>query len=172
MQQLAAKSDVSAPAIQKIERSGMVPTITTLLKLGAALGVPVNYFVQEDEAHPEPVHFTGAKERRAVYTSHKGLDLAGITGSYRQFQTAAAVARMVPGATSGDKLLKHPGEELVHVTSGEIFFHVGGQDFILKAGDSLHFSGDIPHHWENVAEKPAELIWVVLRNVQSDLNTA
>ena len=167
LQQLAAKSDVSAPAIHKIERSGMVPTITTLLKLGTALGVPVSYFVQEDESDAEPVHFTGVKERRAVYTPHKGLDLAGITGSYRQFQTAAAVAHMLPGATSGDKLLKHPGEELVHVTSGEVFFHVGGQDFILKAGDSLHFSGEVPHHWENVTAKPAELIWVVLRNDQS-----
>ena len=167
LQQLAAKSDVSAPAIQKIERSGMVPTITTLLKLGAALGVPVSYFVQEDESDAEPVHFTGVRGRRAVYTPHKGLDLAGITGSYRQFQTAAAVAQMLPGATSGDKLLKHPGEELVHVTSGEVFFHVGGQDFVLKAGDSLHFSGEVPHHWENVTTKPAELIWVVLRNVQS-----
>jgi transcriptional regulator with XRE-family HTH domain len=167
LQQLAAKSDVSAPAIHKIERSGMVPTITTLLKLGAALGVPVSYFVQEDESDAEPVHFTGVRGRRAVYTPHKGLDLAGITGSYRQFQTAAAVAQMLPGATSGDKLLKHPGEELVHVTSGEVFFHVGGQDFVLKAGDSLHFSGEVPHHWENVTTKPAELIWVVLRNVQS-----
>ena len=62
LQQLAAISDVSAAAIHKIERNGMVPTITTLLKLGAALGVPVSYFVEEDEqpvrrdfAAPEPL---------------------------------------------------------------------------------------------------------------------
>ena len=40
LQQLATASDVSAAAIHKIERSGMVPTITTLLKLAGALGVP------------------------------------------------------------------------------------------------------------------------------------
>jgi quercetin dioxygenase-like cupin family protein len=71
---------------------------------------------------------------------------------------------MIPGATSGGKLLQHPGEELVHVTSGEVFFHVGGQDYILKPGDSLHFNGEVPHHWENVTDKPAELIWMVLRS--------
>ena len=164
LQQLAARSDVSAPAIHKIERSGMVPTITTLLKICAALGVPANHFFQEDEHPPEPIHFTSGSERQAVYTPHIGLDLAGITGPYQQFKTAAAVARMNPGATSGRKLLTHPGEELVHVTSGEVLFNIGGQDFNLEAGDSIHFSGDVPHKWGNVTDKPAELIWVVLRN--------
>ena len=100
LQQLAVLSDVSAAAIHKIERNGMVPTITTLLKLGAALGVPVSYFVEEDEQPPEPVHFTPADRRPSVYTPHHGLALAGITGSYRQFQTAAAVATVTPGASA------------------------------------------------------------------------
>ena len=82
LQQLAVLSDVSAAAIHKIERNGMVPTITTLLKLGAALGVPVSYFVEEDEQPPEPVHYTPADRRPSVYTPHQGLALAGITGSY------------------------------------------------------------------------------------------
>lgn len=163
LQQLADRSDVSAPSIHKIERNGMVPTITTILKLGSALGVPVSYFVNEDDFDPEPIHFTNAIERRAIYTPHKGLTLAGITGSYRQFDAAAAVACMAPKATSGRKLLKHPGEELVHVTSGEVLFHVGNESFKLKVGDSLHFSGEIPHHWENTTNTPAELIWIVLR---------
>ncbi len=71
---------------------------------------------------------------------------------------------MSPGATSGKKMLKHPGEELVHVTSGEVIFQIGGREFNLKAGDSLQFSGEVPHQWSNVSDKPAELIWVVLRN--------
>lgn len=163
LQQLAAKSDVSAASIHKIERSGMVPTITTILKLGGALGVPVSYFVQEDDSDPEPIHFTNASERPVVYTPHKGLALEGITGSYRQFDAAAAIVCMAPDATSGRKLLKHPGEELVHVKSGKVLFQVGNHDFILKPGDSLHFSGEIPHHWESASNKTSELIWIVLR---------
>ena len=164
LQQLAAKSDVSGPAIHKIERSGMVPTITTLLKLSNALGVPLNYFVEEDEALPEPVHYTKGDERNSVYTPHKGLELEGITGPYRHFRAAAAVARMKPGASSGRKLLKHPGEELVHVNAGEVCFHLGSKKYTLKAGDSLHFSGEIPHQWGNTTDEPAELVWVVFRD--------
>lgn len=164
LQQLAEVSDVSAAAIHKIERSGMVPTITTLLKLAAALGVSVGYFVEEDEASPEPVHYTAADNRQRVYTPHKGLKLAGITGSYRQFQTAAAVAQMASGATSGEKILSHSGEELVHVLSGEVFFRVNGHEYTLKAGDSLHFNGKVPHHWENKSKIQAQLIWVAFRD--------
>jgi transcriptional regulator with XRE-family HTH domain len=164
LQQLAAVSDVSAAAIHKIERNGMVPTITTLLKLGAALGVPVGYFVEEDEQPPEPVHYTPVDRRPPVYTPHRGLTLAGITGSYRQFQTAAAVATVAPGADSGEKPLLHPGEELVFVTEGLLCFRVGAQTYRIGKGDSLHFGGQVPHHWANEEKRPAKAIWVALRN--------
>ena len=164
LQQLANSSDVSAAAIHKIERSGMVPTVTTLLKIAGALGVPVGYFVAEEGPHPESVHFTKASTGRAVFTPHEGLALTGISGSYRQFQAAAAVATMSPGADSGAKLLKHPGEELVFVLSGRVHFSVGEQEFPMGPGDSLHFNGDVPHHWSNQSKKPADLLWVALRN--------
>jgi transcriptional regulator with XRE-family HTH domain len=164
LQQLATLSDVSAAAIHKIERNGMVPTITTLLKLGTALGIPVSFFVDEEGMAPERVHHTPGDRRPTVYTPHQGLNLAGITGSYRQFQTAAAVATVNPGANSGEKLLEHPGEELVHVLEGDLTFDVGEACFMLGAGDSLHFGGEIPHHWANTTRRPVRAIWMALRN--------
>jgi transcriptional regulator with XRE-family HTH domain len=164
LQQLATLSDVSPAAIHKIERSGMVPTITTLLKLATALGVTVSHFVEEDGAEPEPVHLTRADHRPTVYTPHPGLNLAGISGSYRQFQTAAAIATMTSGAESGTRPLRHPGEELVLVIKGQAEFTMGDQVFLLGPGDSIHFSGDVPHHWQNTSKQPAELVWIALRN--------
>lgn len=163
LQQLSAKSDVSGPAIHKIERSDMVPTITTLLKLSNALGVSVNYFIEGDDDLPEPVLYTKGDDRSIVFTPHKGLHLEGITGPYQQFRTAAAMAVMKPGASSGRKLLRHSGEELVHVLSGEVEFQVGKAEYRLTAGDSLHFSGELPHKWKNISDTDAELVWVALR---------
>src|SRR5437867_11621201 len=82
LQQLADRSDVSAAAIHKIERSGMVPTITTLLKLAGALNRPISYFVDEEVEQNSPAVLVRADERRVVYTSHRGIDLAGISGPY------------------------------------------------------------------------------------------
>tara|TARA_B100000768_G_C11262543_1_gene369481 strand:+ start:422 stop:1051 length:630 start_codon:yes stop_codon:yes gene_type:complete len=164
LQQLAAKSDVSGPAIHKIERSDMVPTITTLLKLSIALGVPVNYFIEDDEDLPEPICLTRSEGRGTVFTPHEGLFLEGISGPYQQFRAAAAFATMTAGANSGRKQLRHSGEELVHVISGNIEFSVGDTDHKLEAGDTLHFSGEVPHQWKNVTDESAKLIWVALRN--------
>ena len=164
LQQLAVKADVSAAAIHKIERNDMVPTITTLLKIAAALEQPVGYFIDHDEDPPELATMTTADGRAQVFTPHRGLHLAGISGPYAQFRGAAAVATVDPGASSGGKLLTHPGEELVHVTEGAMVVDIAGKRFDLAAGDSLHFVGDQPHHWANEGAVPARAIWFALRD--------
>lgn len=164
LQQLAAKAEVSAAAIHKIERNDMVPTITTLLKISAALERPVSYFIELDDGPPELATMTKAKERPAVYTPHRGLRLAGISGAYAQFRGAAAVATVAPGADSGDKPLSHPGEELVFVTEGALAFDIAGTRFELGPGDSLHFIGDQPHHWVNESAQSATAVWFALRD--------
>jgi transcriptional regulator with XRE-family HTH domain len=164
LQQLAAKADVSAAAIHKIERNDMVPTITTLLKIATALDRPVSYFIDSDETPPEPVAFTRAGERPAVYTPHNGLRLAGVSGPYSPFRSAAAVATLDPGANSGSKPLVHPGEELVFVMDGSVVFDIDGVSYKVGRGDSLHFIGERPHHWANETKSTARALWIALRD--------
>lgn len=163
LQQLAVKAEISAAAIHKIERNDMVPTITTLLKIAAALDRPVTYFVEE-EASPEPVAFISAEDRPGVFTPHKGLTLEGISGPYTPFRSAAAVATIDPGANSGSKLLTHGGEELVFTLDGALVFEIAGVRHEVAAGDALHFMGDQPHHWSNETKQPARAVWVALRD--------
>ena len=155
LQQLADRADVSAAAIHKIERSGMVPTITTLLKIAGALNRPVSYFVNEDQTENRPVAFIPADARRPVFTAHQGIDLAGISGPYGRFFMAGAVSEVQPGASSGHRPMEHPGEELV--------LDVDGERFVLEEGDALHFRTDRPHRWRNPGETPTKAIWLALR---------
>jgi transcriptional regulator with XRE-family HTH domain len=163
LQQLAARSDVSAAAIHKIEQSGMVPTITTLLKLAGALGRPVAYFVDEEEIAADPTVFIKDGEQRPILTSHTGIDLAGISGAYGRFFLAGARATVVPGASSGDKAMQHPGEELVYLLSGALEFVVNEQTYCLQPGDSLHFRTQQPHFWRNPGATDAVAVWMALR---------
>ena len=111
LQQLGERSDVSAAAIHKIEQGGMVPTITTLLKLASALGRPVSYFVEEDVGQDDVAVLTPPDENRPVYTSHQGIELNSISGPYGRFLLAGARACVDPGASSGRKPMQHPGLE-------------------------------------------------------------
>lgn len=164
LQQLAVKAEVSAAAIHKIEGNDMVPTITTLLKIATALERPVSYFVDSDEGLLESVAFTPATERPAVFTPHVGIALAGVSGPYAPFRSAAAVATVEPSATSGTKPLVHAGEELVFVLAASLTFTIAGTRFKVGRGDSLHFIGDQPHYWANEGKTPARALWIALRD--------
>jgi transcriptional regulator with XRE-family HTH domain len=163
LQQLGERSDVSAAAIHKIEQGGMVPTITTLLKIAGALGRPVSYFVEEETGQDDVAVLTPPDEERPVYTSHKGIVLNSISGPYGRFLLAGARATVAPGASSGRKPMQHPGEELVHVTSGALEFTVTGQSYKVEAGSTLHFRGDQPHTWRNPGTTEAHAVWMALR---------
>jgi transcriptional regulator with XRE-family HTH domain len=163
LQQLGERSDISAAAIHKIERNGMVPTITTLMKLAVALNRPVSYFVDEDTSSDSPVVLVRADQQRPVFTSKQGLELRSISGPYGRFFMAGAAARLDPLADSGERPMEHPGEELVHLLEGELEFEVDDETVLLAPGDSLHFRTDRPHRWRNPGRRPARAIWMALR---------
>ena len=161
LQKLAERSGVSAAAIHKIERNGMVPTIATLMKLAQALNRPVAFFVDEERA--EPAVLIKARRRKGVFTSKKGLALASVSGPYGRFLLAGAVAAIEPGADSGSRPMEHPGEELVLVLDGSLQFEVDGERYEVRRGDALHFRTDRPHRWRNVGTRSARAVWMALR---------
>ncbi len=124
----------------------------------------MTYFVEPAGDQPEPVAFTPASQRPVLFTPHAGLTLAGISGPYAPFRSAAALATVDPGANSGDKPLVHAGEELVFTLEGKLVFDIAGTRHEVRKGDALHFMGDQPHHWVNEGKSKARAVWIALRD--------
>lgn len=164
LQQLAQHARVSAAAIHKLERNGMVPTVATLMKIAAALNRSVAYFVEEDEDGDRPAVLVPARGRRPVFTSKKGLELRSVSGPYGRFLLAGAMAAVEPAADSGPAPMEHPGEELVYVLGGRLEFDVEDETFTLRRGDALHFRTDRPHRWRNPTDQPARALWLAIRS--------
>jgi transcriptional regulator with XRE-family HTH domain len=162
LEELSQRAGVSATAIHKLERNGMVPTIATLMKLAMAFDRPVSYFVDEDGVPPS-VSLVKAGEGKPVLTSKRGLRLRGISGPYGSFHLAGAVAEVEPGADSGPKEMEHPGEELVYLLEGTLVFRVGGEELTLRPGDALQFRTDRPHRWRNPGDQSARALWMTTR---------
>ena len=163
LQQLADRAGVSAAAIHKVEKSGMTPTIGTLMKIAAALGKSVGHFIEESEPL-RPVTHIRPDERARLYTSKQGLALHNISGRYGPFFVAGAEADVDPWADSGPEPMIHPGEELVLILEGAMRFVVGGETYELEAGDSLHFRTTLSHSWSNPHDEPARAIWLAIRS--------
>lgn len=166
LQQLAARSEVSAAAIHKVERGDMVPTITTLLKLSGALGRPIGHFV-DDGAPAAPVAVqVRAGQRPATLPgwapTARGVDAAGIAGPTDRLRAGGVVAVVEPGGDSGDNRPLRPGEAIVHVLEGALAVDVAGEHYLLDVGDTLHYPTDRPHEWRNLGSVPARAVWFTL----------
>ena len=162
LQQLSDRSGLSTAAIHKIERSGMTPTVGTLMKLAAALNRSVAYFIDEEESPPAVL--VRSDERKRLFTARDGLGRAAVSGPVGHFFMEAAITTLEPGACSGDKPLEHPGEELVFALDGMLSFQVGSEEYMLRRGDALHFRTDRPHRWQNSGRRPARALWMALRS--------
>ena len=99
----------------------MTPTIASLMKIAAALGRSVSFFV--DEPDTPDVNLVRHDERAKVYTSKQGLELRNLSGRYGPFLIAGADAAIEPYADSGPTPMSHPGEELVIVLEGRMRVH-------------------------------------------------
>jgi transcriptional regulator with XRE-family HTH domain len=163
LQQLADRAGMSPAAIHKVEKSGMTPTIATLMKIAAALGKSVGHFIEESELL-RPVTHIRPHERARLYTSKQGLELQNISGRYGPFFAAGAEAHVDPWADSGPEPMVHPGEELVVLLDGVMRFVVGGETYDLAPGDSLHFRTTLAHSWANPSDEPARAIWLAIRS--------
>jgi transcriptional regulator with XRE-family HTH domain len=159
--QLAHRAGMSPGAVHKIEKSGMTPTIASLMKVAAALGKSVSYFV--DEPSEPDVNVIRGDERAKVYTSKQGLELRNLSGRYGGFAVAGAEAGIEPRADSGPLPMNHPGEELVIMLEGRMEFDVDGVTHEVGEGDSIHFRSVRPHSWRNPTDEPARAVWLVVR---------
>jgi transcriptional regulator with XRE-family HTH domain len=159
--QLAQRAGLSPGAVHKIEKSGMTPTIASLMKVAAALGKSVSYFV--DEPSEPDVNVIRGDERAKVYTSKQGLELRNLSGRYGGFAVAGAEATIEPRADSGPVPMNHPGEELVIMVEGRMEFDVDGVTHEVGEGDSIHFRSVRPHSWRNPTDEPARAVWLVVR---------
>ena len=163
LQQLAKRAGLSPASIHKIEKSGMTPTITSLMKVAAALGKSVGWFIEESDGL-RPVTVVRRDERTRLHTSKDGLVLNNISGRYGPFFVAGAEADVEPWADSGPQPMVHPGEELVLLLEGTMRFTIDAVDYDLEEGDSIHFRTAYPHSWANPSAQPARAIWLAIRS--------
>jgi transcriptional regulator with XRE-family HTH domain len=161
--QLAQRAGLSTAAVHKIEKSGMTPTIASLMKVAAALGTTVAYLIDEADTDRD-VTVTRHRAGEPISTSKRGLDLRDVSGRYGPFTIAGAEAVVAPRADSGPVPMRHVGEELVVVLEGTMHFTIAGQDYDLQAGDSIHFRTHHPHSWSNPDDRPSRCLWLVARS--------
>jgi transcriptional regulator with XRE-family HTH domain len=161
--QLAEKADLTPSMVSQIESGRLTPSLHTLGKIAAALGVPIatlfdgqpagSIQVRRKKDYPV-VSFDGSSERWAV------LGAGLFHGKIRA--VVSTLGARSKGVTT-DKVVIKPGQmKLFYVMDGKVALHYNGDRHVLEADDSALLDGGTPHGWENLGGKPARALWVIL----------
>jgi transcriptional regulator with XRE-family HTH domain len=161
--QLAEKADLTPSMVSQIESGRLTPSLHTLGKIAGALGVPIASLFDNTPAgritvtrkadYPK-VSFEGASETWAV------LGAGLFDGKVR-----AVVSTLAPRSRGiiTDKVVIKPGQmKLFYVIDGKVALQYNSERHLLETGDSALLDGGTPHGWENVGNKAAKAMWVIL----------
>jgi transcriptional regulator with XRE-family HTH domain len=155
---LAALCDLSPNTISLIERGETSPSVSTLQRLATALGVPITHFFTEPVEKMEVI-VTPAEERARSGSGSVVLESIGY--GLEQQACDPFVVTLKPGASSGKRMMMHPGHELVLCLNGEFDYEVAGEQHRLKPGDAMLFHADLPHRWHNPTKTTAEFVLIM-----------
>lgn len=156
--ELAARSGVSRRLLVQIEQVEANPSLATLLKLAAALGVTLTDLLQQD---PESARFGVVAREDAVklWTTPKG-------GAARLLVSHGPIELWSWNLRPGDRRdseAHRPGSlELLTVATGTVRLDVGDRHFEISARDSAWFDAAHPHAYSNPARAIATFTLVVL----------
>lgn len=190
MSELARLVGVSPSLISQIERGQSRPSVSTLFELAEALKVPVDAFFSREPVEPPVDTADNAGDENAV-EQPRTADDAGLAPGERRYLVRRANRSTIdieggvrwerltpttldnvdfleivyePGAESHESLYRHPGTEMVLVTSGQLDIVVGFDRFRLQEGDSIHFPSTQPHRYVNATREVARAITVILHD--------
>jgi transcriptional regulator with XRE-family HTH domain len=146
--ELGKHTGLSPALLSKIERGRMFPTLPTLLRIALVFGVGLEYF------------FAGAREKPLVAVVRKservqlpdrpgGRDVAyrfeslDYPATERRFN--CYYAEFLPSAADKLRPHAHAGVEFIYAMQGTLSVHMGSEEHVLEAGDSMYFDSTVPH---------------------------
>jgi transcriptional regulator with XRE-family HTH domain len=152
---LGEKVKLSTSYLSQIERDKTTPSLSTLLDIAKALNVGPRYFF---EIEAEAAYILRAGKEQENFTRDTPFIRLRLTPEARTNKLDVYRVQLEPH-TSLEQLDTFSGEELGFVLAGELTLKVGDEQYLLAAGDSIHYDASQPYYWINAADEPCVMIW-------------
>jgi transcriptional regulator with XRE-family HTH domain len=143
--QLAVRSGVSKGMLVQIEQGRANPSIATLCRLAAGLGVSVADLMLVADEPRSPVQVVASDETRILWKGPKGGSAALLIGSDGPDMLELWNWTLQPGERYEARPHSVGTLELVHVQQGSLALEVDGVVTMVAAGASAFAHTDRPH---------------------------
>lgn len=135
LRELGRRADLSPSFLSQLERGAAEPSIASLLRIAASLGIPpADVLGQRAVAARAGERVVRAEARRTVDVPASGLDLELLTdGAARDLE----VSLFTLAAEEGGSQVTERGERFLHVLAGRMRVTFDDDDVVLEPGDSI-----------------------------------
>jgi transcriptional regulator with XRE-family HTH domain len=159
LDELAVASGVSRAALSQIETSKGNPTVGVLWKIAVGLGIPFAELIGENRGAVGVLRRAEGQVLRSAdgKTESRPLTPAGAAPGAEVYEL-----RLAARATHASEAHAPGTREILIVLVGQLKLRVDGEVYDLGAGDSVSFSADKPHVYENPGAVEARYHDVIL----------
>lgn len=155
LQGLADRADLSPAFLSQAERGKTTPSLVSILKLAEALEVDIDYFITP----PEPDSLVRWADDPERIEMDSPLSYYRLDGAVKNKKLTVILVE-VPPRCSVPLARRDEGEEFGYILSGELHVEVGGEPFVLRAGDSVHFDAQVGRAAANQTDSTCRALWV------------
>jgi transcriptional regulator with XRE-family HTH domain len=155
---LAAAAGLDKGFLSRLERGAKQPSVATVLRLSAALEVPVGQLFGEQTTE-DMVRISRASGReRSDEGAGYGFELVTPRGGLMEgFLFEVGSESVGPGQ-------QHDGEEMFFVLAGTIEMRTPDRSYVLEMGDCAYFPGHLAHSMRRIGAETARAIIAVARS--------
>ena len=146
--ELGRHTGLSPALLSKLERGRLFPTLPTLLRIALVFSVDLAFFFSGTREQPvlaivrrrDRIRLPELPGRQAITYHFESLDFPAterrLNAYYAEFSTA-----------SPERLRRHQhdGIEFIYLLNGVLSVHVGNEEHVLHAGDSMYFDSRVAH---------------------------
>ncbi len=163
--ELAKHVGVTPSTISQVENNQIYPSLPALMKMSEILSVDISYFFKGKTGTEMAVIFT---ESDAVPTPLPGLPKSDVQAKRlmslaSESQVEPYFIEIQPNTSLSEHFFVHKGEEMGYLVSGELSLVIEQREEIVRQGDVICLTKDIPSKWENKGKVMARLLWIKMK---------
>ena len=161
---VADRAQISQAMLSRLETGAVSPSLETVAAVAAALGADLPTLFRGLGVQPSDAQFVRKGEglevvRRGTKRGHTYHLLASDRGPRKTFEpflvTLNNKSEIFPD-------FAHPGTEMIHMLEGSLRYRHGSESYLLKPGDTLTFSGEVPHGPQTLIKLPIRFLSIIV----------
>ncbi|HEY5808298.1 MAG TPA: XRE family transcriptional regulator [Povalibacter sp.] len=164
LSEVSERAQISAAMLSRLETGAVSPSLETVAAVAAALGADLPTLFRGLQAQPSDAQMVKKGEglevvRRGTKRGHTYHLLASDRGPRKTFEpflvTLNNKSEIFPD-------FEHPGTEMIHMLEGSLRYRHGSESYLLKPGDTLTFSGEVPHGPQTLIKLPIRFLSIIV----------